>query len=100
MFNEETHIKNLLRWLVAEVKSASGDGDAIWYSKHQTIDELLPFVAEINKELNLNWTIKINETPDGCAYLSWHDNQECLIITNSEKMWNERPFWSQCSIDW
>jgi hypothetical protein len=100
MFNEEEHIENLLRWLVHEVRSAGGDGDAIWHSKHKTIDELVPFVLKIDKELNLNWEIKIEKTPECSRYLSWWNNQEGLIITNSEKMWNERPNWSQCSIDW
>jgi hypothetical protein len=100
MFNDEEHLENLLRWLIDEVMSAGGDGDAIWHSKYRTIDELLPFVAKINKELNLKWTIKINETPDGNAYLSWHNGQEALIITNSKKMWDNRPSWQQCSIDW
>lgn len=100
MFNSEEHIENLLRWLIDEVMSAGGDGDAFWHSKHKTIDEVLPFVAKIDKELNLNWTIKILETPYGDPYLSWYSSQQALIITNSKKMWDNRPFWSQCSIDW
>lgn len=97
MFDEEWHIKNLLRWLVQEVLSASGDGDAFWFSEHYFIDNLFPLIQEVNNELNLKWKIDIYNR-DGGNYISWHEGQQCIIISNNEEQWNQRPDWTQCAI--
>ena len=48
------HITTLLKWLVYEVKSACGDGDAIWYSQFYDINAILPLVEELNKDIKWN----------------------------------------------
>ena len=90
------HITTLLKWLVYEVKSACGDGDAIWYSQYYDINAILPLVEEINKDIK--WNVDLVEIPYGKRYISWGENQEGMIITNDERMWNDRPSWQQCSI--
>jgi hypothetical protein len=100
MFNEDEHIENLLRWLINEVMSAGGDGDAIWYSENYTIEYILPYVQKVNEELNLKWDIETKVASDGKLYIVWYWCQSCLIITNSKEMWNNKPDWSQCSICW
>jgi hypothetical protein len=100
MFNDEEHLENLLRWLIDEVMSAGGDGDAIWYSKYSPVEFILPHVEKINKELKLNWRIDTRMAKDGANYIAWHCGQEALIITNSKEMWDNRPSWQQCSVDW
>ena len=40
------HIKELINWLIAEVISAGGDGDALWYSHYYHVDEILPILQE------------------------------------------------------
>ena len=92
------HITTLLKWLVYEVKSACGDGDAIWYSKFYDINAILPLVEELNKEVE--WNIDLVKMPCGREYISWGLNQEAMLITNDESMWNERPSWQQCSIQY
>lgn len=92
------HIATLLKWLVYQVKSSGGDGDAIWYSKFYSTDAILPLVEELNKDVE--WCIDLVKMPCGKEYISWGVNQEGIIITNDERMWKERPFWQQCSIQY
>ena len=94
-YRNEDHLETLLNWLVREVRSSGGDGDAIWYSVFYDVNQLLPVVEKLNKKIN--WQIELKENNDG-KYIAWGDNQECVIITNSETMWNQRPFWQQVSI--
>ena len=84
------HIKNLLSWILDEVISAGGDGDALWYSKFYSVDEILPIVEECNK---YGW--KIEKHSDR---ISWWDNQEGITITNNEQHWNDAPSWQQVMI--
>jgi hypothetical protein len=40
------HIKKLINWLIAEVISAGGDGDALWYSRFYSVDEIFSILKE------------------------------------------------------
>ena len=91
------HIKILLKWLYDEVVSAGGDGDAIWYSLLYDVRQLLPIVEKLNKKVK--WQIELKEKQDG-RYIAWWNGQECILITNSETMWNQRPSWQQCCIQY
>ena len=94
-YRNEFHLEILLIWLLTEVRSAGGDGDAIWYSVRYDIHQLLPIIEKLNQKVK--WKIEAKEEHDG-KYIIWGDGQECVLITNSETMWNERPSWQQCSI--
>ena len=94
-YRNEHHVENLLNWLLDIVGSAGGDGDAIWYSLFYDVREILPIVEKLNKKVK--WEIELKEKQDG-RYIAWWSGQECILITNSETMWNQRPSWQQCSI--
>jgi hypothetical protein len=96
-YRNEHHLEILLNWLMTEVRSSGGDGDAIWYSLFYDVRKILPIVEKLNKKVK--WKIELKERQDG-RYIVWGDNQECVIITNSETMWNQRPSWQQCSIQY
>jgi hypothetical protein len=87
------HIKELIRWLFAEVVSAGGDGDALWYSKYYDIKDILPLVVKINDEFKFKW--QIDEHDD---YIGIHREQEGITITNNVKRWDESPSWQQVMI--
>lgn len=93
--DNEVHIKEILRWLIKEVYSASGDGDAIWYSKYYKIEDIKQLLIDVLKELDSNWKVVIDEYG-----LQAGIDQEGLIITNNENVWNNRPEWQQCSLCW
>lgn len=86
------HIKNLIKWLFEEVHSAGGDGDGIWYSKYFNVLDIEEF---INSEslLPKYWNFKIDN-----HRLVYSHHQECLIITNNEDDFTNRPPWQQVAI--
>lgn len=94
-YRNEFHIETLINWLLDEVRSAGGDGDAIWHCLQYDVYELLPIIEKLNKKVK--WQIELQEKQDG-GCIAWWDNQECILITNSEIVWNQRPSWQQCSI--
>jgi hypothetical protein len=94
IINPKEHIKTLLRWLINEVCSAGGDGDAIWIAKHINVSNILPIVIDINnEELDGRWKIDANESD-----IILHNDQECLIITNNKDY--DVSSWSQCTLHW
>lgn len=96
-YRNEHHLETLLNWLLDEVRSAGGDGDAIWYSVCYDVHQLLPIIEKLNKKVK--WEIQAKQEHDG-NYIIWGGGQECILITNSEIMWNQRPSWQQCSIQY
>lgn len=96
-YRNEHHLETLLNWLLDEVRSAGGDGDAIWYSVCYDVHQLLPIIEKLNKKVK--WEIHAKQEYDG-NYVIWGSGQECILITNSEIMWNQRPSWQQCSIQY
>jgi len=57
----------------------SGDGDAIWLSKHTSLDEIIKLIEEYNLKNDTGWEIQKEEN-----YLTWGINQEWATITNDE----------------
>jgi len=92
------HLITLLKWLVHEVKSAGGDGDAIWHSNFYSIHAILPLVEELNKDIG--WNIDLVKLPSEEEHIWWGANQEGVIITNDIRLWVNRPSWQQCSIQY
>lgn len=84
------HIKELINWLIAEVISAGGDGDALWYSRYYHVDEILPILQECKL---YNFTIDKKEN----SILVGKD-QEWFSITNNQEDWNNAPPWQQVKI--
>lgn len=97
----KVHIKTLILWLIDEVNSAGGDGDALWYSIYFDVNEIYEFIRdEIDPELKaeskyFKWELELK---DGTIY--WGEYQEWLMITNDEEMYKNAPVWQQCLIKW
>lgn len=84
------HIKELINWLIAEVISAGGDGDALWYSRFYSVDEIF----SILKECDLyDFTIDKQDNR-----ITFGTGQEWLVITNDERDWVNAPSWQQVRI--
>jgi hypothetical protein len=88
--DQAPHIKELINWLIAEVISAGGDGDALWYSHYYHVDEILPILQEC-KIYDFSIDKKENSIIVG-------KHQEWLIITNNQEDWNNAPSWQQVKI--
>lgn len=95
--NQVPNVKKTLRFLVEEVWSAGGDGDAIWISKYYKIYDLIPILEEMNKEEWKEWwrISTVGHHKFGSYLLLEHD-QESLIITNEDD--RLVPNWSQCTL--
>ena len=87
------HLKTLIRWLWDEAQSAGGDGDAMWFSNHFRVEDLLPLVQEVNSESKRPWMVNLN----GKTISWWHD-QEWVTITNDEEMFRTSSDWIQAKI--
>ena len=85
------HIITLINWIIDEVISAGGDGDALWYSKYYSIDDIYLLLKEIG--FKHEWKIEKHED-----YISLSLWQEGIIITNNQKHWDEAPSWEQVMI--
>lgn len=86
------HIKRLINWLITEVISAGGDGDALWYSRFYHVDEILPVLQEC--EL-YDFVIYKKENS-----ITIGKDQEWFMITNNEEDWNNTPSWQQIKIQY
>jgi hypothetical protein len=84
------HILRILDVMHHECTSACGDGDAFWYSKHYSIEEILPLVKEYNSKLAFPFKIEASEKT-----INWGDCQEWITITTDESLYLNAPSWSQ-----
>jgi hypothetical protein len=91
--DNKDHIEKLLRWLVAEVISAGGDGDALWYSKFYSVKDIYPICEKINSEFKFPWELTLKDDT-----IHWSYYQEGLIITNNIEFYNSSPSWQQVLI--
>lgn len=87
---DSSHIQKLIDWLIDEVVSAGGDGDALWYSRYFDVEQLLPILEKYNK---YNWTITKYD-----RRIILHDGQESLTVTNRQEDWDNAPIWQQVKI--
>ena len=89
----DEHLIALLKWLLDEVRSSGGDGDAFWLTKHYTIDSLYYLVDNyLNSIGNTYWTLEQTTKDD---FMVWR-NQEALIVSQDTEY--ELPSWAQCVI--
>lgn len=87
-----THLLKLIDLLYQEVRSAGGDGDALWYSRYYGIKDILSLIEEYNNSLEHKWNIDFREE-EGSIY--WWNDQESVLITNDEEIYNNMPSWQQ-----
>lgn len=66
--------------------SEGGDGDAIWLSKHTSLNDIKILLDKYNTSNNIDWNI---EEKDNC--LLWGIGEECAIITCDENFFNSQP---------
>lgn len=93
----KVHIKNLIDWLLSEVGSAGGDGDATWVVKNIPLDQLREFIIDecLNAREARYWTVKEIVTNEHGSRFSLANHQEALVLTTTE---TDVPPWSQCTI--
>lgn len=91
----KSHLLGLLNWLVKEVRSAGGDGDALWYSRYYNVNDILSLVKEVNDTFSHKWVIEFNENDKS---ILWGIDQEWIIITNNESDYKSAPSWQQCIV--
>lgn len=91
------HIRKLIDWLLSEVGSAGGDGDATWVVKNVDIFQLRRFVQDecLSNKDQRYWAVgEVEHNANGRRF-SLSNNQESLVITTSEE---DVPSWSQCTV--
>lgn len=94
---QKQHLLKLVDFLYLEVISSGGDGDALWYSKHYDIKDILPLIQEYNSNLKFKWLVEYDE---GRKLISWWYDQECCLITNNEEIYKNAPSWQQILINY
>ena len=87
----------LIDWLFNEVVDAGGDGDALWYSKFYDVKDIRPLIEEYQKDFCHKWHIQWGLNGNGNT-IHWSDNQEGIIITNNEDLYNNAPSYQQVLI--
>lgn len=99
--DNKEHLKTLVKWLVAEVHSACGDGDSFWYSIFYDINDIYDLLEEMTGELTypggqkLDWELSMQN-----GVITWGKGQEALIVTNDEDDYKNAIAlgWYQCII--
>jgi hypothetical protein len=87
----QQHLSNLLDWLLEEVLSAGGDGDAALVLR--TVDiSAMNSLANTMMQDDQYW--EIGDIKDG-KYFTIYRGQEFLLITNDSTL---VPSWSQCTV--
>lgn len=80
--------KKVLDLIHSSITSESGDGDALWLSKHTSLDEIIILINEYNIKNNIDWTVKREKN-----YINWGTDQEWATITCDESFFNSQPDW-------
>lgn len=86
--------EKIIELLYLSVIAESGDGDALWLSKHAGLDEIKRLVYDFNLDRNVNWEIHDNND-----HLLWDINQEWVKITCNEDVFNSEPSWITLKIN-
>lgn len=88
------HITKLLNFLLDEVERAGGDGDALWYTRFYTLDDIQLLISVINNSLKFPWLVE--RQADDMIY--WGRDQEGVIITTNKQIYQDAPSWQQILI--
>jgi len=94
--DQRIHIKGLVKFLVNDMLSAGGDGDAFWYSKYYSIDQLEPIIDEYLN--SINWFQHGGTKSKDDKNLDYKRWQESFHISNDEEFWKNIPVWAQVKI--
>jgi len=88
--DDKLHLTKLAEWLIRDVQSAGGDGDALWYSKNYSVSDIHAIIEPLlPKNWKASWSI--DTVYYGCG-------QECLTITNSSEEYESAPYYQQVLI--
>jgi hypothetical protein len=88
--------KKVLDLIYSSIISEGGDGDAIWLSKHTSLNDLTFLLLEYNSENKIDWDIQV---PDK-KHILWGKDQEWAIITDDKDFFNNQPDWIILKIDY
>lgn len=95
--NNKQHILKMVDWLITEMCSAGGDGDALWYSKYYNVKDLYKLCEEYNSRLKFPY--KLVWRGDKTFHITDESNED-FVITNDENEFNNRPSWQQVTLIW
>jgi hypothetical protein len=84
----EKIIRSIVEALYHGCMGANGDGDAHWYTRYFTLDEILPIVEEYNSQLPFPMKVKV--MPD---IIDWGQGEEWISISPSEEVYKTLPLW-------
>lgn len=88
--------KKILDLLWTSVKFESGDGDAIWLSKHTSLSDLASFLGAYDAENKTGWDIRV---PDE-KHILWGNGEEWVIITDDKEFYESQPSWITLRINY
>ena len=86
---------DVLNLLYISVIAEGGDGDAIWLSKHVSLDDLVDELKKYNIEKNTKWEITIFDN-----HILWGRDQEWVIITDDKYFFESQPVWITLKLDY
>jgi len=87
--------RKILDLIYTSVMSEGGDGDAIWLTKHTSLDDILELIKSYNLENKIDWEITIEQ-----KHLSWGSGHEWVLITNDEEFFKSQPSWITLKINY
>ncbi len=76
--------KKIIDLLWTSVNFESGDGDAIWLSKHTSLDIISELIKEYSEENNIDWTLEVKD-----KQMLWGKGEEWVVITNDEETYSK-----------
>lgn len=85
----------VLDLIYQSIISEGGDGDALWLSKHTSLEDLSEIIKEYNVNNKTRWDLIINDD-----HILWGLDQEWDIITNDVDLFNSQPKWIILKIDY
>lgn len=85
---DEFLYRKLIDLLYHSVLSEGGDGDALWLSRHTSLEKIEELIKAYNEENNIGWKLERNE-----HRIAWGKDQEWVCILDNEEVFNNCPDW-------
>lgn len=85
----------ILELMWTSIRAESGDGDAIWLSKHTSLPELVYLINKFNIVNKTGWDLEVKPN-----HLIWGIDQEWALITDDSYFFQEQPDWIILKIDY
>ena len=89
-------IKKVLDLIYSSIVLEGGDGDAIWFSKYTSLNNLVSLIEEYNNENKTNWDIKLTDE----KHFLWGKDQEWVIITDNKEFFENQADWITLKINY